>query len=272
VQTITIEKKPYEPINGQPRYELNQIGKDVAEHEGIKWVWINCPHCGSNAKFYPIFYTKVKSGDDQFGFIIDHHYICKCDYCEDVIYVKFWEVDFDPDWTFQYETHYPIVSATSDGNIPHIVDVSFREAGKCLNAAASIATLVMCRRTIEAVVKDQGSSNNSNLVSAIKDLVSKKTLPPSMGALADLVRVVGNIGAHATDQEIEYAQAREMYGLTKAMVESLYVTPHRVNSIRERIEKEREDRARTAAERTVKSALDNGGAPGSAPAGPPSAG
>jgi hypothetical protein len=43
----------------------------------------------------------------------DYHYLCKCEHCEAVIYVKFWEVDFDPDWHFAYEMHTPTASSAS---------------------------------------------------------------------------------------------------------------------------------------------------------------
>lgn len=181
-------------------------------------------------------------GEKSHGIETDHHYLSTCDYCGDVVYVKFWEIDFDPDWTIQYETHYPLVGDQFSDQLPRIVHASFLEASRCLNAAAPIATVVMCRRTIEAIIKDQGSSKRT-LIEGIKDLVATKTLPSSLGALADVVRVVGNVGAHASDDLVEQAQAREMYDLTKALVDAIYITPHRVAGIRQKFDAEKAAKA-----------------------------
>jgi hypothetical protein len=222
-----------------PKFEVaHKPGSDVADNDGVKWIWLDCPHCGSRSKFHPAFHARVTRGQKEVVVETDHHYLSTCDFFGDVVYIKFWEVDIDPDWTIQYETHYPIVGNQISEQLPKLVHASFNEAGRCLNANAAIATVVMCRRTIEAVVKDQGSSKR-NLIDGIKDLVASKTLPDSLGALADVVRMVGNVGAHASEDEVKQSQAREMYDLTKALVDAVYITPHRVANIRSKLDAEK---------------------------------
>lgn len=239
---------PASEIGGElgPKFEIaHKPGADVADNDGVKWIWLDCPHCGSKSKFHPAFHARVARGEKEYGIETDHHYLSTCDFCGDVVYVKFWEIDLDPDWTIQYETHYPLIGDQVSDQLPKLVHASFKEASRCLNATAPIATVVMCRRTIEAVIKDQGSSKR-NLVDGIKDLVASKTLPDSLGALADVVRMVGNIGAHASDDEVTQSQAREMYDLTKALVDGVYLTPHRVANIRLKLDAEKAAKATTA--------------------------
>src|SRR5262249_44442313 len=136
----------------QPRFELDQVGKDVAEHNGIRWVYLLCPHCETHARFLPIHYVVVESDASYGEKLKDHHYLCKCEHCDDVIYVKFWEVDFDPDWHFAYEMHIPTATniAFELPDIPANIRSSFEEARICLNAQANLACVVMCRRCVEA--------------------------------------------------------------------------------------------------------------------------
>lgn len=239
MQRLVIKKSNDPSEDDQPRFELDQTGKDVAEHQGIKWVWLTCPHCLATAKFYPEFYVRVNSGEKEYGLATDHHYLCKCDHCSDIVYVKFWEVDFDPDWAFRYETHYPLILDDPSSILPKTVSISFAEAGRCLNARAAIATVVMCRRTIEAVVANQGAKKNVPLATSIRALVASRQLPDAFGALADLVRVVGNVGAHASEETVEFDQAREMYGLTRELVNAIYIMPDRVASLRKGLEEAR---------------------------------
>jgi hypothetical protein len=240
-----IEKKVLDDTTDkEPRYELDRYGEDVAEHNGIKWVYLLCPHCGTRTKFIPIHSAVVKR-DDEYGLMEtekDYHYICKCDYCDDVVYIKFWEVDFDPDWHFGYEFHYPVSKFDYNYHeLPDTILLALSEAHTCLNARAYLACVVMCRRTIEAILKDRGASAKSNLAESIKSLTNNHSIHESMMHLADLVRVVGNIGAHASDLKVEDTQARETYELTKKLVDMLYVIPKHAEATKEKMARQKEE-------------------------------
>lgn len=230
--------------DSQPKFELIKTGEDVTDHDGIKWVMITCAHCAARARLIPIHSAAVRSTDTLGATNTDYHYLCQCENCSDVTYVKFWEVDFDPDWAFRYETHYPLVSDPISVDLPPTVTAPFYEAGRCLNVGAALATVVMCRRTIEAVLSDKGAPKGRALSQSIKTLTKDHILHESMGNLADLVRLVGNIGAHHSDQEIDLAQARQTYALTKGLLDALYITPKHVAAIKERLEATRKPQER----------------------------
>ncbi|NUB27225.1 DUF4145 domain-containing protein [Azospirillum brasilense] len=221
-----------------PKFELDYFGKDLMDHNGIKWIYLICPHCGTRVKFSPIHVVVVKG--EELGMLTrDYHYLCKCEYCNDVVYAKFWEVDFDPDWHFAYEMHFPAAIFNGSVDLPEQVNVSFSEATKCLNADASLATLVMCRRTVEAIVRDKGGSSGGGLYSEIDKLIKDGTLPDSMGRLANVIRMVGNKGAHASELATDSKQARDAYELTKKMIDVIYLVPRQVHEIRSKLEQEK---------------------------------
>lgn len=233
-----IRKKPSPgSAPAQPRFELDQFGKDVTEHNGIRWIYLPCPYCNAHARFIPVESVVVESEDDLGMKQKDYHCLCKCEHCESVIYVKFWEVDFDPDWHFAYEMHTP---SASDGSfeavdLPTNVRDSFEEARKCLNAQAHLACVVMCRRCVEAVLTDKGQRKGESLYSAIKRLANEKVLHESMGQLADIVRLVGNSGAHNTKTEIDSKQAHETFDLTRQLIDLLYIIPRKHADIKAKI-------------------------------------
>lgn len=239
---ITEINKQIGPIEdeGQPRFELDKFGRSLTDHSGIKWVYLLCPYCNTRTKFNPLYLAVVRN-DDDYGLMERHfHYLCQCEYCQDVVYAKFWEVDFDPDWMFQYELHHPVsLFNYPEYGLPELVWRSFSEANKCLNAGAYLAVVVMCRRTIEGILKDKGAPKNLTLAKAIEKLASDSTIHDSMKHLADLVRVVGNIGAHASDLKVDEILAKEMYEHTQKLIDMLYVLPEHAERARKKFDEEK---------------------------------
>lgn len=225
---------------GQPRFELDKVGNDLPDHKGIKWVYLLCPYCKTRTKFNPLHLAVVRKDDDYGLMERDFHYLCQCEYCQEVVYTKFWEVDFDPDWTFQYELHHPVsLFNYPEYKLPELVWLSFSEANRCLNAGAYLAVVVMCRRTIEGILKDKGAPKNLSLAKAIEKLANDSTIHDSMKHLADLVRVVGNIGAHASDLKVDEERAKETYEHTQKLIDMLYVLPEHAERVREKIDEEK---------------------------------
>jgi len=241
MEVTDIKKKIGQSEEDQaPRFELDQIGSDLPDHKGIKWVYLKCPHCNTRTKFNPLHVAVVKKDDDCGLMERDFHYLCQCEYCSDVIYVKFWEVDFDPDWSFQYELHHPVsLFNYPEYGLPELVWLSFSEANKCLNAGAYLAVVVMCRRTIEAILKDKGAPKSLSLAKAIEKLADDSTIHDSMKHLADLVRVIGNIGAHASEMKVKKERAKETYELTQKLIDMMYIIPKHAEQAKLKLDEEK---------------------------------
>ena len=76
-----------------------------------------------------------------------------------------------------------------------------REACACFNAEAYKATVVMARRFLEALLDKRGFKGR-NLVERIKSAFDAKAVTPLAFQLASSTRILGNYGAHYSDDEL----------------------------------------------------------------------
>ena len=92
----------------QAKFGLKRTGEDLTDHEGIAWIYLDCPHCLTHSRFTPQHTTIVDWSVDEIGLLQrELHSLAVCENCGDVIYIKCFEVDDDRDWWFDYEYHYP---------------------------------------------------------------------------------------------------------------------------------------------------------------------
>jgi hypothetical protein len=240
VETDTINVSSPDLIAEAPldRFELKKTGPDLLDHKGIEWVYLTCPHCSTYCKFQPKYTLIANQPEDPEGVSLrEFHSIATCDFCNGVIYVKCWEIDFDPDWHFAVEYYHPQASFShSPANLPPSVFSSYEETHKCYCAGAYLATVVMCRRTIEAILHDKGVDRRLTLAKGLEKVARDATLHESMVEIADVMRLVGNQGAHAGgDDPVKQEQAREAYVLTGKLVEMIYVLPARSKALRAKV-------------------------------------
>lgn len=222
-----------------PRLEIKRTGDDLVDHVGVKWIYLVCPHCNTYTKFYPKYTIIVQQPDDETeASERDFHSLAACECCEDIIYLRCVEYDFDPDWYFGYQYHHPQSSFIhSPTDLPSTVFTSFSEAHKCLLAEAYLATAVMCRRTIEALLHDRGVDKKLTLAAGLQKVAKDLTLHESMVKVADIVRFIGNIGAHADEEnQITKDQAQEIYRLTDRLIEMIYVIPLKIQQMKDKID------------------------------------
>jgi len=209
-----------EELSLEPKFKLDQHGEDLTDHNGLAWIYLLCPYCNTKTKFVSVHTVVIKQPEEEYGIPRDFHTLASCENCGDVLYVKCSEIDFDPDWHFAYEFHHPrSVLSYSAADIPEIVWLSLNEAHICFNAGAYIATVVMCRRTIEAILRDKGLPKNLGLAKALQKVARDLTLHESMVQISDLIRLLGNIGAHASDKRIDEKDAKEAYELTQKLID-----------------------------------------------------
>jgi hypothetical protein len=105
--------------------------------------------------------------------------------------------------------------------LPDIVRQSYDEAVKCENAKAHLAAVVMVRRALEAVTKEYEPSART-LHAGMKALLTKGIISQELSDWGDQLRVIGNLGAHATSEKIDALDVREAIDFLQAMLEILY--------------------------------------------------
>jgi hypothetical protein len=106
--------------------------------------------------------------------------------------------------------------------IPARVRDGVTEARKCFEAGAFPATAVMVRRAIEGICASLGAKHKT-LHRALQELVQRDMIDPRLLEWADGLRLLGNVGAHFTDQAITKQDASDALDLIEAMLDYVYV-------------------------------------------------
>jgi Domain of unknown function (DUF4145) len=88
------------------------------------------------------------------------------------------------------------------------------------------AFAVQIRRALEALCKDRGYSGS--LKPMLEALAKAGEIPDTLAKVADILRLVGNEGAHETGAEVSQFQADEIDTFFRALVEYVYIAPHRI--------------------------------------------
>jgi hypothetical protein len=122
--------------------------------------------------------------------------------------------------------------------LPDTVRQSYDEAVKCENAKAHLAAVVIVRRALEAVTKEYEPSART-LHAGMKALLERGIISKELSDWGNQLRVIGNLGAHATSEKIDAQDAAEAIDFLQAILEILY-------DLRPRFEKMRLRRAANA--------------------------
>jgi uncharacterized protein DUF4145 len=117
---------------------------------------------------------------------------------------------------------WPTSQRTLHESIPGGIREGVIEAHKCFEAGAFLATAVMVRRAIEGFCADQGV-NHKTVHRALQELVQRKVIDARLLEWADGLRVLGNVGAHFTDQAITRQDAADALDLMEALLDYVYV-------------------------------------------------
>ena len=90
------------------------------------------------------------------------------------------------------------------------------------------------RRILEFIAKDKGAKGR-DLFHKLQDMTAQGVLPGYFGQMSDLLRKVGNLGAHAADEEVNIWDAELMDDFFRSIVEYVYVAPARVWRMEQRM-------------------------------------
>jgi hypothetical protein len=124
---------------------------------------------------------------------------------------------------------WPEQDKAPDSALPKLVRRSIEEALKCYKAKAYLACAVMCRRALESVCLENGVKAR-NLAMGLKELLQKKVIDEKIYQWGEALRAHGNIGAHATKEEITITDAKDLLEFTTAICDYVFV-------LREKFEK-----------------------------------
>ena len=126
-------------------------------------------------------------------------------------------------------------SAANINHLPEKVEKYYNNARRAMRAQIPSSTAVELRRTLEAAADafDGGSGTRKDpLVKRIKALIDAGHVTVAFGEALDLVRKVGNQGAHASDEDVDPATAGKMLMFTTQFLRNLFEVPAEIELLK----------------------------------------
>jgi len=140
------------------------------------------------------------------------------------------------------EFHYGSLDYPKSGrlhkSVPEVISKVYEEAYR-IRSIAPNAFAVQIRRALEAICADRGETKG-NLATRLKNLSSKGEIPPVLSEASDILRLLGNVGAHGLSESVHPLQAYALDDFFHVIIEYLYVAPSKIEDFRARMKKYRE--------------------------------
>ncbi|WP_158827666.1 DUF4145 domain-containing protein [Streptomyces sp. NRRL S-118] len=116
---------------------------------------------------------------------------------------------------------WPPVTALAPG-VPTSIAREMVEARACFDANLYTAAAVMVRRTLEGMCIDQGTQKKA-LFQALQELRDNGKIEGRLFDWAQALRVLGNQGAHFSEESVSREDAADALSLAEALLNYIYV-------------------------------------------------
>jgi len=126
-----------------------------------------------------------------------------------------------------------IPSSTEDVDVEHLPDdvrSYYRHAIRVLDAGVPDAAAVQLRRALEAAAAHHAIRTGS-LINRIRGLIKAGLVTTQFGQVLDHVRIIGNIGAHASDERLDEERVRRALRFTTQVLRNLFEIPAQLEVI-----------------------------------------
>ena len=115
-------------------------------------------------------------------------------------------------------------------DVPERVSEIYKEVSHLRHQAPN-AFANQIRRALEAVCVHQ-KADGDNLYKKLDDLAKKGKLPGHFRDFRDLIRIVGNIGSHASKHDIDTEDAELLNDFFLIIIEYIYIAPAKIKTLR----------------------------------------
>lgn len=199
------------------------VDSDV-QREGIL-----CPHCkqiGTAAERGTYNFVSDALGEPLQTALID------CDNCRGAILVERY-YDWSTGGFSRSRVIYPR-DAEPSVTVPRPVREAYAEAIRCRDAQAYTATVIMCRRSLEAIAEDKKAVGRT-LYAKLQALKEAGEIPPEIFEWFTLLREMGNDAAHSVQVTHTEQDASDAADFVLAITEYLYTYKLRFSEFKERV-------------------------------------
>jgi len=202
-----------------------------------------CPHCGNRApqklvyrqRYRGVWFSvngDVSKEEDSELPGPTYYYVVVCETCNEVL--VYHSVGVPASHFSEADLVYP-EPGELHYSVPDVVANCYKEAARIKNLAPN-AFAVQIRRALEALCEDRGV-NERTLARSLNVLAERGEIPATLAEMTDILRLLGNIGAHAADQSVKPGHVHVMDDFFKAVVEYVYVAPYKLQEFRKKLER-----------------------------------
>jgi Domain of unknown function (DUF4145) len=196
-----------------------------------------CPHCSLPSLHMFVVGPHIKPTSGTNG--PESNVLVQCQNCQAVTFI-IGHRNNQHSPLYVYKESFPIGNpeASVDKAITTGVRADFVEAQRCRSVNAYKATVVMCRRALQASCQDLKAAGY-RLIDQIDDLAAKGKITTALKGMAHDVRKLGNEGAHPDEDglgDVTEEDADDIVEFTRQYFEHVYVMPARSESFRKRRE------------------------------------
>ena len=200
-----------------------------------------CPHCNNVTPHQLIvqcsvnkLYDEVKVNDGEDQKIVEEfvYLLLQCSTCEDYSLVGGFGLELP-----QSPSQFPVLYPESDDlgpSVPEKIGKVYREASRIRNQAPN-AYAGQIRKSLEFLCRDQDATGG-NLYKQINSLVEKGIIPPTLAEMTTLIRLLGNLGVHATDDDVSIWDVQLIDDFFRSIVEYVYVAPSKIARLKTRLD------------------------------------
>ncbi|MBN1397706.1 MAG: DUF4145 domain-containing protein [Bacteroidetes bacterium] len=200
-----------------------------------------CGHCGNFAPMIrgAVYSTVEPTYDQQMNATFDEgliYQILDCPSCGKVTLTK---LPYHDLWSDGEDAPEMVVLFPTDDKLPvglpDTIKKAYEAALKVRNIDAN-AYGVLVGRVLEMVCENR-EAKGKDMNSKLADLASKGEIPSNLVGVANGLRNLRNVGAHAALGELTSDEVPILSSLTKAILEYVYSAPHLARIAQEKLDK-----------------------------------
>ena len=196
-----------------------------------------CPHCCNKAPqrlihVQPADLKGYSLSDGAPSEVPGTYYVATCETCNQVLVYRDCGDNFDVH-RFEFSDLMWPERKTLHKAVPKHIRQIYEEAA-LIQEISPDAFAVQIRRSLEAICDDRGVRQH-NLQSSLKSLAERGEIPPVLAEFTDVLRLLGNIGAHWMWQKVHPLQTSALDDFFRAVVEYIYVAPSKLKEFKERL-------------------------------------
>jgi hypothetical protein len=193
-----------------------------------------CPHCGNRAPQKLVYSQHCRDvgwavgGGEEYDLAVDY-FIAVCETCNHILVYQGMEDYADEEHFTHADLVYPR-SGQLDKSVPAAIHNIYEEAFRIKEVAPN-AFAVQIRKGLEALCEDRGEKDGT-LQKRLNSLASKGEIPSVLAEVSDILRLLGNAGAHAKEHSVHPSQVHAVDEFFRTVIEYVYVAPNRLKDFR----------------------------------------